>query len=270
MDITPFAPTASALTHTINIPSRPGQDIFLFMASNAVMTINTQTADWVKHTDSVNQIHAGVWRLPAAKNAGLTSIVIGLSTSYTMAAVVVQDYVSSVGYAAIAQRANVGNQWGTGAHTLNVPKAIGMFAGGSDGAVAGNVSATDTGSLFADSLSSSNSSGHSNIRVILVAVDNYNVVANGITITTDATLTAALVAARSNSGILGYTPGSGGSQVAMSKNDTLFNTTLAAFAPGTLADRERKRLLAQLALTEPQKLTLQDLYRLAGERPRVY
>lgn len=58
--------------------------------------------------------------------------------------------------------------------------------------------------------------------------------------------------------------------MADTKSDTLYNTTLAAFAPGTISDRERKRLLAQLALTEPQKLTLQDLYKLAGERPRLY
>ena len=55
------------------------------------------------------------------------------------------------------------------------------------------------------------------------------------------------------------------------KNDNIY-TSLAAQAgtiPLTIADRERKRLLAQFALTEPQKLTMADLYKLAGERPRL-
>lgn len=41
------------------------------------------------------------------------------------------------------------------------------------------------------------------------------------------------------------------------------------YLTGTLADRERARLLDDLLLTEPQNLSLQDLYRLVSEPNRL-
>lgn len=41
------------------------------------------------------------------------------------------------------------------------------------------------------------------------------------------------------------------------------------FTEGTLADRERARLLAKLVLVEPQNLSIQDLYSLANEENRL-
>lgn len=41
------------------------------------------------------------------------------------------------------------------------------------------------------------------------------------------------------------------------------------FTSGSLADRERARLLAKLVLVEPQNLSIQDLYRLANEPNRI-
>lgn len=41
------------------------------------------------------------------------------------------------------------------------------------------------------------------------------------------------------------------------------------YTAGTLADRERARLLDDLLLTEPQNLSLQDLYRLVDEPNRL-
>lgn len=56
-----------------------------------------------------------------------------------------------------------------------------------------------------------------------------------------------------------------------SRIDTIFTSlTSAGYTTGTIHDRERKRLLAALALTEPQRLSLQDLYKLASERPRLF
>lgn len=53
------------------------------------------------------------------------------------------------------------------------------------------------------------------------------------------------------------------------KNDTIFTALRGAGYTGTINDMERQRLLALLALTEPQNKSLQDLYKLAGERPRL-
>ena len=41
------------------------------------------------------------------------------------------------------------------------------------------------------------------------------------------------------------------------------------FTDGSLADRERARLLSKLTLTEPQLLSIQDLYFQAGEVNRL-
>lgn len=55
-----------------------------------------------------------------------------------------------------------------------------------------------------------------------------------------------------------------------SKNDSIFEALgLAGYTTGTISDRERKRLLALLGFTEPKRLTMNDLYKLAGERPRL-
>lgn len=56
-----------------------------------------------------------------------------------------------------------------------------------------------------------------------------------------------------------------------SRIDTIMAAlTGAGYTTGSIQDRERKRLLAVLVLTEPQRLSLQDLYKLAGERPRLF
>ena len=58
--------------------------------------------------------------------------------------------------------------------------------------------------------------------------------------------------------------------MANTKNDNIMAALIGAgYTTGTIADRERKRLLAALVLAEPQSLTLQDLYKRAGERPRL-
>lgn len=55
-----------------------------------------------------------------------------------------------------------------------------------------------------------------------------------------------------------------------SKADTIMAELIAAgFTTGSILDRERKRLLAKVALTEPQNLSLVDLYKLGNERPRL-
>lgn len=57
----------------------------------------------------------------------------------------------------------------------------------------------------------------------------------------------------------------------LSRNDTIMAELVAAgYTFGTILDRERQRLLAALTLTEPQNLSLQDLYFKTGERPRLY
>ena len=54
------------------------------------------------------------------------------------------------------------------------------------------------------------------------------------------------------------------------KNDTIMAALVSAgYTTGSINDRERKRLLDKAVLTEPQNLSLQDLYRLASERPRL-
>lgn len=58
--------------------------------------------------------------------------------------------------------------------------------------------------------------------------------------------------------------------MANTKLDTIFTALRAAGYTGTISDMERQRLLVALGLTEPQKLTIQDLYYRAGERPRIY
>jgi hypothetical protein len=61
-----------------------------------------------------------------------------------------------------------------------------------------------------------------------------------------------------------------GSSTGGSKGDTIYSDLLAGgYGPGSMADMEYKRLLAKNSLIAPQKLTLSDLYSLAGERPRI-
>jgi hypothetical protein len=58
--------------------------------------------------------------------------------------------------------------------------------------------------------------------------------------------------------------------VSKSKNDQkMDDLILAGYVSGSLADRERKRLLAKAGLVEPQRLSLSDLYRINSERPSV-
>src|SRR4030095_8171119 len=57
--------------------------------------------------------------------------------------------------------------------------------------------------------------------------------------------------------------------LALSKSDLLFQDLLTSWAPGSIADMEYKRLCAMLGLTNPQPLSLYDLYFLAGEKPRI-
>lgn len=54
------------------------------------------------------------------------------------------------------------------------------------------------------------------------------------------------------------------------KNDDIYASLLGTYGPGSLVDMEYKRLLAANALSAPQKLSLYDLYKMAGERPRIY
>jgi hypothetical protein len=55
-----------------------------------------------------------------------------------------------------------------------------------------------------------------------------------------------------------------------SKGDTIYAGLVAGgYGPGSMADMEYRRLLAKNGLAAPQKLTLSDLYSLAGERPRI-
>jgi len=59
--------------------------------------------------------------------------------------------------------------------------------------------------------------------------------------------------------------------MANTKNDNIMAALVGAgYTTGSINDRERQRLLTALALTEPQRLSLQDLYKLAGEKPRVF
>lgn len=59
--------------------------------------------------------------------------------------------------------------------------------------------------------------------------------------------------------------------MADTKNDAIYNSLISGgYGPGSIATMERKRLLAATGKTEPAQLTLQDLYKLAGERPRLY
>jgi hypothetical protein len=61
-----------------------------------------------------------------------------------------------------------------------------------------------------------------------------------------------------------------GNSTGGSKGDTIYSDLLAGgYGPGSMADMEYKRLLAKNSLIAPQKLTLSDLYSLAGERPRI-
>lgn len=58
--------------------------------------------------------------------------------------------------------------------------------------------------------------------------------------------------------------------MANTKNDTIMAAHVAAGrTTGSINDRERQRLLAALALTEPQRLSLQDLYKQNNEKPRL-
>lgn len=54
------------------------------------------------------------------------------------------------------------------------------------------------------------------------------------------------------------------------KTDGIYNSLVGnGYGPGSMADMEYNRLLAKNSLTAPQKLSLMDLYALAGERPRI-
>ena len=54
------------------------------------------------------------------------------------------------------------------------------------------------------------------------------------------------------------------------KNSDMFQQLVnAGYGPGTLVDMEYKRLLSKNGLSYPQKLSLYDLYSLAGEKPRI-
>lgn len=58
--------------------------------------------------------------------------------------------------------------------------------------------------------------------------------------------------------------------MANTKNDAIMAAHVAAGrTTGTINDRERQRLLAAQGLVEPQQLSLNDLYKRNGERPRL-
>lgn len=272
MDVTTFKSIVTSGSHSINIPSRPGKDVLLIAHSPAIMT--KPSADWIDVFSTIADMHTVCWKLPASKNSGgISTFNVGLSVPYTMCAVVLQDYGISTGYAAIAQRNPVGSAWGTGAHTFSAMRAIAVFGTGADGTVNGNAVSSSAGSIIADTGSSSNPDGNGNVRLWLVEVDNYNVVADGIVLSLDATLASTIVPNRCNSGFLGfsYDPNGGGSIVMPSKADSIMNELVnAGYTTGTVLDRERARLLDTLELTAPQNLSLQDLYFLAEERPRLF
>src|SRR4030095_10538892 len=54
-----------------------------------------------------------------------------------------------------------------------------------------------------------------------------------------------------------------------SRADTIYQSLVTTYGPGSVADMEYRRLLAVNALVSPQKLTMYDLYKLAGEKPRL-
>jgi hypothetical protein len=54
-----------------------------------------------------------------------------------------------------------------------------------------------------------------------------------------------------------------------SKRDTILAALRGSGYTGTIADAERKRLLAALALPPETKKSLADLYKLKGEKPRI-
>lgn len=54
------------------------------------------------------------------------------------------------------------------------------------------------------------------------------------------------------------------------RDNIMASLVSAGYTTGTIQDRERQRLLTALALVEPQRLSLQDLYKLASERPRLF
>ena len=58
--------------------------------------------------------------------------------------------------------------------------------------------------------------------------------------------------------------------MANTKNDSIMASLISGgFTTGSINDRERARLLAAAGLVEPQRLSLQDLYKLRGEKPRL-
>lgn len=107
---------------------------------------------------------------------------------------------------------------------------------------------------------------------------NWNLVlAKGKRTTAHVCLSAAHIATATSKGAHGFMTGklvgvlpAVVSSVAKSKNDTIFDELVTAgHTVGSIADRERKRLLAKAALAEPQRLSLNDLYRINAERPRL-
>ena len=55
-----------------------------------------------------------------------------------------------------------------------------------------------------------------------------------------------------------------------SKADTIMASLISAgYTTGSLVDRERLRLITATTPPNPDKLSLYDLYKLAGERPRL-
>lgn len=59
--------------------------------------------------------------------------------------------------------------------------------------------------------------------------------------------------------------------MANTRSDQIMADLIAAgHITGSIADRERARLLAKAGLVAPQPHSLQDLYRINAERPRLY
>lgn len=54
-----------------------------------------------------------------------------------------------------------------------------------------------------------------------------------------------------------------------SKSDIMKAAHVGAGYKGSIADGERQRLLAAAGLSEPQRLSLNDLYIRNGERPKL-
>lgn len=200
---------ATASPHTITFTqSAAGSDVLVFACSAAVMTF---PAGWVKDAEQLQNDHSGVWRLPGAQNgAGVSSVEVTLSAARALAAVVVQDYVTSLSYDGWSDGSSPGGAaWGTGLHTYTADAGgessyaafVSSCAGGS--AFTGVATSLDQGFtlLGQDRTASESNEGH---IVIVGQADDTAMTNDGVTATLNPSEATGPIALGSQSGMVSY------------------------------------------------------------------